>query len=231
LRASDTLARYGGDEFAVLLPAGRGEQAARVARALLEAVRSARAPDSQWRLAFSIGIATVTQGPTQTTNLLERADAALYMAKQRGGNDYAIDDADPGSRLGAAQRSPRTADASGHADRRAGLRLLPQRTASELRIDLKTMLQTVAELGAANESLVAWEQYVDELAVAAAWSTAVRSGLVERTYQDPSDGQWMYELTARGRSRMQTLEADADRDPGAAPPTRTHGDRSDPGSP
>ena len=75
LRTTDTLARYGGEEFAVLLPHSDEEGAMTVVERLLEVV-----PLGQ---TASAGVA-VWDGKESATELLARADAALYEAKGAG---------------------------------------------------------------------------------------------------------------------------------------------------
>jgi len=84
-RATDVVARYGGEEFVVLLPHAGIEQAAvfaeRVRRALAaETVAPLPAP-----VTASFGIAQLREGETGDA-LLDRADAALYRAKENGRN-------------------------------------------------------------------------------------------------------------------------------------------------
>ena len=84
LRPSDLLGRPGGDEFVALLPGNDW----RAARAIAERIRvqlmdSPLAPGLVFTASF--GIAEMTHGDTYET-LLERADRALYKAKQAGRN-------------------------------------------------------------------------------------------------------------------------------------------------
>ena len=95
LRASDVAARFGGDEFAVLLPNTSAGEAQRLAERIRKAVshapiqvRNGLAVD----FTLSIGIACLV--PPRDANdfaksrqmLLELADAALYRAKSAGRN-------------------------------------------------------------------------------------------------------------------------------------------------
>lgn len=75
LRSGDVLARYGGDEFVVILPACTREDADTV----LERVRTAARP----AVTCSIGAATWQPGDSSSL-LLGSADAALYQAKRLG---------------------------------------------------------------------------------------------------------------------------------------------------
>ena len=80
LRESDTIARYGGEEFAVVLP----NCSADAASAVLERLRELT-PERQ---TCSIGLAEWNHGET-VTELVARADAALYRAKN-GGRDVLV---------------------------------------------------------------------------------------------------------------------------------------------
>ena len=81
VRASDVLARTGGDEFAALLP-GAGPAAAAVVREHLRAVLQTWAKRERLPIGVSLGIATSEPGrPTTAAALLERADQDMYREK------------------------------------------------------------------------------------------------------------------------------------------------------
>lgn len=86
LRRCDLVCRYGGDEFAVLLSETASEKAATLGQRVASAVREARLPDraATLTLNLSVGIAELARGDSAST-WLQRADAALYAAKQNGG--------------------------------------------------------------------------------------------------------------------------------------------------
>jgi diguanylate cyclase len=88
LRDSDFLARFGGDEFALILIKSIPQSAELVARKLCGTVRDSRFQfeDSELRVTLSIGAAEATAFDT-TESLLERADSALYQVKQSGRNN------------------------------------------------------------------------------------------------------------------------------------------------
>jgi diguanylate cyclase (GGDEF)-like protein len=94
LRASDSVARLGGDEFAVLLPDLRvsDRAAATVAQKLLDALRQPFMVDElALEVDASIGIAVSTDHQADVDTLLQRADVAMYVAKQThaGAVEYA----------------------------------------------------------------------------------------------------------------------------------------------
>jgi diguanylate cyclase (GGDEF)-like protein len=92
LRAEDVLARFGGEEFAVLargIPEAGALQLADRLRRLVEGSELGK-PDKPLRCTISVGVAGFpfegANVETATEKLIERADAALYRAKQAGRN-------------------------------------------------------------------------------------------------------------------------------------------------
>ncbi|WP_156862317.1 diguanylate cyclase [Casimicrobium huifangae] len=86
VRAADTVARLGGDEFVVLLhPDGNtSEPDAVVDRLFLALQLPVDVGDSTTTVGASIGIAQHAAGPGTASDLLRRADAAMYEAKRAG---------------------------------------------------------------------------------------------------------------------------------------------------
>ena len=90
VRESDTVARFGGDEFAVLLTQiGRPQDAANAARAIKEVIDQAFIFDEQEVfVSTSIGISLYPHDDRDTAGLLKAAGTALERAKVQGGNNY-----------------------------------------------------------------------------------------------------------------------------------------------
>ena len=90
VRASDTVARSGGDEFTILLDELRdAEDAAVVAQKILEALqRPFVLSGHELVISASIGISSFPVDGTNTEALLKNADAAMYRAKEQGRNAY-----------------------------------------------------------------------------------------------------------------------------------------------
>lgn len=85
VRSTDTTSRYGGDEFAVLLPGAAPERALAIARGIAARVAQIGpgAPGSG-RITVSIGVASSRPADDTVDALVHRADLSLYRAKQAG---------------------------------------------------------------------------------------------------------------------------------------------------
>jgi diguanylate cyclase (GGDEF)-like protein/PAS domain S-box-containing protein len=94
VRASDVVARYGGDEFIILLPNTDAQQAFPVAERIRASVANIRteADKEPFAITLSIGIAEVRQNSTDESveRVIQRADEAMYKAKQGGRNRVVI---------------------------------------------------------------------------------------------------------------------------------------------
>jgi len=92
VRDVDLVGRYGGEEFGIgLLDTGPGP-AQVVAERIRQAVATAafRAYDERLAVTVSIGVAGFPQDAVDTAELVERADAAMYQAKQAGRNHVEV---------------------------------------------------------------------------------------------------------------------------------------------
>jgi diguanylate cyclase (GGDEF)-like protein len=85
IRPGDLVARLGGDEFAVLLPSVKEPSAAREVAARLRAAvaEPIRLEGMSFVIEVSIGIAMFPEDSTAAELLIQRADVAMYLAKQR----------------------------------------------------------------------------------------------------------------------------------------------------
>ena len=90
VRDCDTVARFGGDEFAILLTQiSRTQDAATTANAIRQALNQAFLFDDQEIfVSNSIGISLYPHDGRDTATLLKSAGAALDRAKEQGGNNY-----------------------------------------------------------------------------------------------------------------------------------------------
>ncbi len=99
LDKDDFFARYGGDEFVILMASTSMEEAwqkAELLRSHVECLRLEHAPSSNAEVVtLSMGVGMVRPGKSTSDpdNLLKRADAGLYKAKEMGRNQVALDPA------------------------------------------------------------------------------------------------------------------------------------------
>lgn len=97
-RVTDIVARYGGEEFAVVLPHADLKMATVMAERIRKAIwqQHVAFDDKSIRVSISLGVATLPpSGITSQTALFDRADQALYRAKQKGRNRVEIDESEP----------------------------------------------------------------------------------------------------------------------------------------
>lgn len=94
VRSYDVPARYGGEEFAVVLPHTNPGQAHEVAertrKAVLEHSFPGRSSREKLKLTISVGVASCPQNAKTKTELIDRADQALYLAKSEGRNKVCL---------------------------------------------------------------------------------------------------------------------------------------------
>lgn len=84
-RAQDVVARYGGDELAVIVADTNGAGAQRLAYRIVDAVHAAAVTTTPGQhLTFSIGVASYPEDAFTPSELIAAADQALYLAKREG---------------------------------------------------------------------------------------------------------------------------------------------------
>jgi len=90
IRGMDTVARFGGDEFTIILPElNRGHDAAIFAEKILERLsRPFTIEDQELFIGASIGITVYPNDASDEITLLRNADMAMYRAKEEGRNNY-----------------------------------------------------------------------------------------------------------------------------------------------
>ncbi len=88
LRSGDTLARWGGDEFVLLLPGlGSEDDAREVTRKIAEALQAPiKIEDGEYTITFSMGVALYPEDAQEVDSLLTHADRAMFYAKTQGRN-------------------------------------------------------------------------------------------------------------------------------------------------
>lgn len=97
VRSTDIVARYGGEEFAILLKNVEKEEAMDVAEKIRKAIYSINIKGIDIPISISIGISIFPQHSQFKEELIEKADQALYYAKETGKNktccwDYSMTD-------------------------------------------------------------------------------------------------------------------------------------------
>lgn len=146
VRASDTVARFAGDEFTLVLRhIIKRDDVLRIAEKVLQAMEVPLALDdgSELQVTVSVGIAFFPDDAGQGDVLLRRADEAMYGAKRLGRNHYQLYAAD----TGAAQRQS--------AELNARLRHAVRN--DELRVFYQPQVASASEDIVGMEALVRWE--------------------------------------------------------------------------
>ena len=80
------LGRYGGEEFIIILPYANAEKAFSIAETLREKVKSQKILGDRQPVTISMGISSYPEHAQTVSGLIEKADQALYIAKESGKN-------------------------------------------------------------------------------------------------------------------------------------------------
>jgi diguanylate cyclase (GGDEF)-like protein/putative nucleotidyltransferase with HDIG domain len=136
LRPYDVPARFGGEEFAILLPETAPEAALEIAerirRAVAEHLFEVETSSEPIRATISLGVAGYPKDGSDPNELIHQADLAVYRAKLQGRNRVLGASSEP--LLMAQERSPRLAAVPEEGEYVAtASRVLPEQRASELR--------------------------------------------------------------------------------------------------
>jgi two-component system, cell cycle response regulator len=96
IRSCDFVARYGGDEFTVILPEISEKEALAVCRRIMKSIEQCEfqsfEKESIGPLSVTIGIASFPQNANDSKELIEKADRAMYAGKRAGKNRVCIFD-------------------------------------------------------------------------------------------------------------------------------------------
>lgn len=88
VRKTDSVYRYGGDEFTVILPETTAKKSEHAARRILKAIESvAFSPVPGKKIAVTVSIGITEYSPEeQLSSFIARADRAMFASKQKGRN-------------------------------------------------------------------------------------------------------------------------------------------------
>lgn len=144
VRDCDTLARFGGDEFAILVPEiNSPEDALLIGRKLLQALKASLAIAGRELFAStSIGVAIFPEHGVSSEELLRNADVALYAAKHAGRNTMSVFD-------------PQTFESNDDLELEMGLRHAIER--NELVLHYQPQIDGESGLVSGVEALVRWQ--------------------------------------------------------------------------
>ena len=183
LRPQDTVSRLGGDEFLLLLPATSPAVAADMATRLLAAVSQPfQVEPYELTTTLSVGIAMYPSDGDSFDTLYQRADAAMYRAKQNGRNRYGFFTADLEARTARALQIENA------------LRRALERNQFELHYQPQVSLTTRQVVGA--EALLRWRH--PELGVV---SPAEFSPVAESSGMIVAIGEWVIHTAANDAKR------------------------------
>lgn len=150
LRSSDTFGRSGGDEFVALCEGISPVDALRVAERLIAAIAEPfRINNLTLNTSASIGVAVGSGSSDSLDDLLRDADNAMYVAKRRGGNGFAVSD----ERLRGMFDARREMEEA----------LLHATTTDELVLHLQPSVRAGSETIASFEALLRWQRAGDTL--------------------------------------------------------------------
>jgi diguanylate cyclase (GGDEF)-like protein len=189
IRSEDTIGRYGGDEFVLLLPNTDEAAAVELAGRLRAMVARTMINLPHDAINASIGVAQWQPGSLADA-LLTDADEALLAAKATGGGT--VIPASTLTRPDRAAHSSRDPPSPGTTKSRGAVK----------GVAMSDVLKVLADFdasGGASIELTAWELRADPTAVARLWATARAQRLITLSGTDPGTGEEMWRLSDDGR--------------------------------
>ena len=182
LRAGDTAARFGGDEFVLICVGSEAEQALEIARRVATAVAEPISFDgNQILITVSIGIAAAA-GADRADRLITDADTAMCRAKQAGRSRYEL--------FGELPRSRAKLRLASEAKLRSGI----QR--GQLRLHYQPEIALDSQVVVGREALVRWQHPTHGLLMPADFlDVAERTGLIDQL------SGWVLEHACRQQAR------------------------------
>jgi diguanylate cyclase (GGDEF)-like protein len=92
IRQSDSAGRYGGEEFGIILPETDAENARLICERIRESIEKSTVETSAGNITYTIsmGIAQLTDEPENYMQWMQKADEALYAAKESGRNKVVV---------------------------------------------------------------------------------------------------------------------------------------------
>jgi diguanylate cyclase (GGDEF)-like protein len=188
VRAGDTVARIGGDEFAVLIE-NAGENAHLIVYQIMEAFERPFSADGEvifMRPSAGLAVAALDDADLSSSTLLKQADTAMYSAKRHGGGLQTFDpdmhlNGDDGSNFPAADLQPSRGGLS-EVRLLSDLRQAITHRALTVLYQPKVDLQTGRVVGA--EALIRWPHPVFGLLLPQQFLPLVRQHGLMRTFTD-----------------------------------------------
>lgn len=183
LRENDTVARWGGDEFVVVLECEGGEVSP-VANKILQSVRQPLFLDgAEFYISASMGIALYPMDGRDQNELLKNADAAMYLAKKEGGRNAF-----------RYYRPEMNVDAMRRLNIEAGLRHALER--EEFRLHYQPQVDIASGQVVGLEALLRWETENGTISPAQIIPVAEETGMIL------SIGEWVLQTACRQAAAM-----------------------------
>lgn len=103
-RSTDIVARYGGEEFIIVLPNTEEKEAKEIGEKIRGKIEELKVANMDYPLTISIGISLYSEHSKYKEELIEKADQALYCAKEKGRNRVVLWDSNIASNLNRGDR-------------------------------------------------------------------------------------------------------------------------------